>query len=143
MQLNRVYVDNVNIELIFDEVSKYIKTNKSPTIFENGLLQRNDPSNFIQLQCRTFKQLKCHLDNIRHIGYDLGLYGLRLGIISLRNYLETKNAFIKITDKEAKDLYEKIINSLDSLINNKLGNLPEDRKILYSDKVMKLEERIK
>ncbi|CAF4697295.1 unnamed protein product [Rotaria sp. Silwood1] len=131
------------IELIFDEVSKYIKTNKSPTIFENDLLQRNDPSNFIQLQCRTLDQLKCHLHNIIHIGYDLGLYGLRLGIISLRKYLETKNAFIKITDKEAKDLYEKIINSLDSLINNKLGNLPEDRKILYSDKVIKLEERIK
>ncbi|CAF1273759.1 unnamed protein product [Rotaria sordida] len=131
------------IKLLLDELNKYLNTKKSQVIFQNDLLQENNQPNFIQLQCRTLDQLKCHLDNIIHIGYDLGLYGLFLGIISLKNYLESKNALINITDKEAKDLYEKIIKSLDSLINNEFKNLPENRQILYSDKVIRLEEIIK
>ncbi|CAF4312506.1 unnamed protein product [Rotaria sp. Silwood2] len=131
------------IKLLLDELTKYLNKKKCSVIFEDGLLQKNNQSNFIQLQCRTLDQLKCHLDNIIHIGYDLGLCGLLLGITSLKCYLESKNASIKITDKEAKDLYEKIIKSLDFLINNKFNNLPENRQILYSDKVIKLEEIIK
>ncbi|CAM4964802.1 unnamed protein product, partial [Rotaria socialis] len=98
--------------------------------------------NFIQLQCRTLDQLKCHLDNIIHLGFDLGLYGFSLGIKSLRKYFQSKNTFIKRTDQIAKKLYDKIIQNLDSLINNQLQNLPSDRQILYSVKVIKLKELI-
>lgn len=87
--------------------------------------------------------MKSQLDNIIHIGYDLGLYGLSLGIKSLRNYLKSKNTLVQITDPFEKGLYDKIINELDSLIEDDLKNLTENPKILYSDKVIKLEKYIK
>jgi ERCC4-related helicase len=109
---------------------------------ENDPLKINDPFNFIQLQCRTLDQLKSHLDNIIHIGYDLGLYGFSLGIIALRNYLQSTNIFMTIMDQIEKDLYHKIIQKLDYLINNNLTNLPENPQILYSNKVLRLKEYI-
>ncbi|CAF3584226.1 unnamed protein product [Rotaria socialis] len=130
------------MKLLSDELGEYLKTNKCSVIFENDVPQRNDPANFIQLQCRTLDQLKCHLDNIIHLGFDLGLYGFSLGIKSLRKYFQSKNTFIKRTDQIAKKLYDKIIQNLDSLINNQLQNLPSDRQILYSVKVIKLKELI-
>jgi hypothetical protein len=95
------------------------------------------------LQCRTLNQLKSHLDNIIHIGYDLGLYGFSSGIIALRDYLKSKNVFITITDQTEKDLYDKILNKLDNLINDHLTNLTEDRQILFSKKVIEVENYIK
>jgi hypothetical protein len=77
------------------------------------------------------------------MGYDLGLYGLSLGIQSLRNHLKSTNAFMTIGDPNEKELYDKIINKLDWLINNPLKELPEDRRIRFSDKVLKVEEYIK
>ena len=41
-----------------------------------------------------------------------------------------------------KDLYAKIKNKLDDLINNDLQNLTENPKILYSDKVIKVKEYV-
>jgi hypothetical protein len=100
--------------------------------------------NSFQFPCRTFDQIKSHLDNIIHIGYDLGLYGLSLGIQSLRNHLKSTNAFTTISSNpNEKELYDKIINKLDWLINNPLKELPEDRRIRFSDKVLKVEEYIK
>jgi superfamily II DNA/RNA helicase len=42
-----------------------------------------------------------------------------------------------------RDLYDKIIKKLDDLIDNHFTNLTEDRKILFSEKVHRLEEYIK
>jgi len=98
--------------------------------------------NFIQLQCRTLDQLKSHLDNIIHIGYDLGLYGFSLGIISLRDYLKFTNLSLTIIDQIEKDLFDKTIKELDGLINGNLKDLTDDSKNLYSDKVIKVKEYI-
>ncbi|CAM4788781.1 unnamed protein product [Rotaria magnacalcarata] len=132
----------VEMKSLSDELNEYLKTNKCSVIFEDDLPQRNDPANFIQLQCRTLDQLKCHLDNIIDLGFDLGLYGFSLGIKSLRKYFQSKNTFIKMTDQLAKQLYDKIIQKLDALINNQLQDLSSDRHILYSVKVIKLEKLI-
>lgn len=120
-----------------------MKTKKNQVRVENDPSNIIDQSNFMQLQCRTLDQLKSHLDNIIHMGYDLGLYGLSLGIEALRNYLKSKNPFRNITDPVEKDLYDKIIHELDYLIQHNLKNLTDDRKILFSTKVMQLEEYIK
>ena len=88
-------------------------------------------------------KLKHQLDNIIHIGHDLGLYGLFLGITSLRKGLKAKNASIRTHVQNAQDLYDKIIGNLDSLIDDDLKNLIEDRWIRYSDKVLKLNRFVK
>lgn len=103
----------------------------------------NNLSNFIQLQCRTLDQLKSHLDNILHVAYDLGLYGFSLAVKALRKSLKTTNAFITIINPNEKEVYDKIIRKLDSLIEEHLTNLPDNPQILYSDKVLKVEKFIK
>lgn len=96
-----------------------------------------------QIECRTLGQLKRYLENMRYAGFDLGLYGFSEGIKELKRYFDSNNALIKIADPIARKLYEKIINNLDLLVNKQLQNLPQDRDILYSSKVIELEKRIK
>jgi hypothetical protein len=102
----------------------------------------NSP-NCIQFQCRTLDKLKSDLDNIIHIGHDLGLYGFSLGIKSLRDHLKSTNAFMTISNPSEKELYDKIMNKLDWLINNPLKEILENRQIHFSDKVLKVAEYIK
>ncbi|CAF1193375.1 unnamed protein product, partial [Adineta steineri] len=124
------------VENLSEELNKYLKTKKNQNESANNSLQIVDQLNRIEIQCRTLDQLKSHLDNIIHIGYELGLYGLYLGLKSLTNYLKSKLPDITIIDK---DLCVKIRNQLDSLIEN----LTEENKKLCSAKVIQLEELIK
>ncbi len=106
-------------------------------------MQIINSSNFIRFQCRTLDQLKSHLDNIIHIGYDLGLYGFFLGVKSLRDHLKSTNAFMTISNPSERELYGKIMDKLDRLINDPLKKILENRQIHFSDKVLKVEEYIR
>ena len=77
------------------------------------------------------------------MGRDLGLYGFSLGIKKLKTHLVSKNVFITIFDQNDKDLYDKVLTTLDNLINNQLANLTDKRTVLYSEKVRQVEEYIK
>lgn len=105
--------------------------------------KNNDPSNLLQPQGRTLDQLKSHLDNVLHSGYDLGLYGLSLGVISLRKHFRSMSAVVTMSNQNEKDLYDKITNKLDCLIEDHLERLPDKRPIRFSGKVLKLEKLIR
>lgn len=135
------------IQLLYDELEDYLKTRKNNNNnnnygIGNDFSTQNEPLNSISLQCRTLDQLKSHLDNNRHIGDDLGLYGFSLGIRALVKHLKRPN--ISITrDSNEKELYNKIIDRLEILVNEHLINLPDNPEILFSDKVHKVEQFIR
>lgn len=87
-------------------------------------------------------QLKAHLDNILHVGHNLGLYGLSLAVKALQQHLRLRETAAAISDPEGKILYEQILANLDALIAGQLTELPTTEKILFSDKVLKLEKRL-
>jgi len=70
------------------------------------------------------------------------LYGLSLGITSLRDYLISTNVSLTIINQTEKDLFDKIIKKLDGLIELNFQNLTDNPEILYSDKVIQLKKYI-
>jgi len=70
------------------------------------------------------------------------LYGLSLGITSLRDYLKSTNVSLTIINQTEKDLFDKIIKKLDGLIELNFQNLTDNPEILYSDKVIQLKKYI-
>ena len=88
-------------------------------------------------------QLKSHLENIIHVGYDLGLFALSLAIKALREYLKSRELSVVISDSAGKTLYEKILTNIDALIAGQLTVLPTIKELLHSDKVLKVQERLR
>ena len=99
-------------------------------------------SNDCVFQCRTLDQLKAHLNNILHVGYDLGLYGLFLALQALHQHLGLRETSAVISDVEGKRLYEEILASLNDLIDGSLTALLTTQTAVVSDKVLKLEKRL-
>jgi len=54
-----------------------------------------------------------------------------------------RNLFIFITNPKEQELYNKIINKLEDLIKNQFINLPKNREILHSSKVLKVLELLR
>ncbi|CAF1083057.1 unnamed protein product, partial [Didymodactylos carnosus] len=99
-----------------------------------------------QSQCITVPALKRHIDNIKHMGDDLGLIGLYLASVHLKKHLWSYlNDELKNNDESSKELitsvYEKIILLTDVLFNLIEIN-PTNYDLLYSNKVLKLLEHI-
>lgn len=119
-----------------------MKTHTSDTDLETESPKINQ-STSTQLEIRSLNQLKCHLENIIGVGYDIGIYGLYIGATSLRDHLKPKQNYRSFDDRGANDLHEKILSKLNSIIDNSFGNLLEDNRIRFSDKVKKLDKLIK
>ena len=122
------------------QLEKFVKTKKDSISLGIDILAMANNCDTISFNCPTLGQLKNHLENIVHIGYDLGLYALSLAMNALNNHLKTVQSLNKIKDNDGKILCEKIFQEMDVLIREKLTNLPEQKHILYSDKVMKVVE---
>ncbi|CAF1053013.1 unnamed protein product [Adineta ricciae] len=131
------------IESLYDELDKYFHTRRNPPKSQNDSFKDANLSNSILFQCRTLEQLKSHLDNIRHIGYDLGLKGLFLAIQALANLLGSKFMCIPIIDEAGKVIYKKIYEKLDTLIRTDIESFPNYNKVCYSEKVLETYNYIK
>ncbi|UJR36873.1 hypothetical protein I4U23_029586 [Adineta vaga] len=129
-------------ESLRDELDKYLKSKTQEVEMKNDTSKIADQSVFISLHCRTLKQLKSHLDNIIHIGDDLGFQGFLHGIIALNKHLKANPLYGIISDEVGKSVYNNIKDKLNSIINTNTEAFTNDQKIKYSDKVMKVKEYI-
>ena len=103
----------------------------------------NENSPSPQPKSRVFDQLKSDFDNVLSVGDDLGLYGLSLAIQALQTHFKSPTTLITIINPTEKDLHRKIVEKLDCLIRDHLKDLPDNRQIRFSDKVLQVEKYIR
>lgn len=102
----------------------------------------NADSSSPQPQNRVFDQLKSDWNNIISVGDDLGLYGLSLAIQALRTHLTSSTALMTIINPKERDFHKSFVEKLDGLIPDHLKDLSDNRELVLSDKVLKVEKYI-
>lgn len=96
-----------------------------------------------QQKNRVLDQLKSDLNNVLSVGDDLGLYGLSRAVQALQTHVKSPNTLMTIIDPAEQDLHKRIVEKLDCLIQDHLTNLPDNRQIRFSDKVLQVEKYIR
>ncbi|CAF3332479.1 unnamed protein product [Rotaria sp. Silwood2] len=106
-----------------------------------------DYTAFLQSKYVNLPRLKHYLDNLLHIGYELGIYGLFLAAKALQKTLKSSQALELITDEKGKELFDSSMRRIDCLTDDILQNLihinQHNDKILFSSKVLNVFYRIK
>jgi hypothetical protein len=101
---------------------------------------------FLQSEYMSLPKLKSYLNNLAHIGYELGIYGLFLAAKTLRKVLKSTQVLDSITDPTGKELFDDSVRRVDCLVDDILNGLVDancdNNDILFSSKVLKLFQRI-
>jgi hypothetical protein len=101
---------------------------------------------FLQSEYVSLPQLKRYLNNLTHIGYELGIYGLFLAAKTLRERLKSTQVLDLISDPRGKQLFDDSVRRIDCLVDDILNGLVDinydNNEILFSSKVLKLFQRI-
>ncbi|CAF1391339.1 unnamed protein product [Didymodactylos carnosus] len=101
-----------------------------------------------QSQSITVPKLKRHIDNIKHMGNDLGLMGLYLACLHLKTYLkdDLNNQFSPMNFNKSQELFMNVYNKIELMTDTILYKLIEENStnyhLLYSEKVCLLLEQI-
>ncbi|CAF1473348.1 unnamed protein product, partial [Didymodactylos carnosus] len=100
-----------------------------------------------QSQSITVPKLKRHIDNIKHMGNDLGLMGLYLASLHLKNCLKidlnNQLNFNKLSSQQLiMNVHNKIELMTDSILNTLVETNSTNYRLLYSEKVCSLLEQI-
>jgi hypothetical protein len=109
-------------------------------------VQSVDYTIFLQSQSINLPHLKRYLDNLAHIGRELGIYALFQASNMLRNLLHAPETLNLIVDTSAKELFDSSLQRIDCLVDDilrTLVDLNESRTdVLFSSKVLQLFQRL-
>ncbi|CAF1126055.1 unnamed protein product [Adineta steineri] len=101
---------------------------------------------FLQSEYVNIPRLKRYLEQLIHVGYELGLYGLFLATKSLQKALKSSQALDLISDAQGKQLFDDSLQRIDCLVDDILQGLIDINQgndgVLFSSKVLNLFQRI-
>ena len=142
--LNKRKADLAEIELGLTEV--ILNTDYLGENIAEYNTQSVDYTIFLQSQYISLPRLKHYLDNLIHIGNELGVYGLFRAGTMLRNLLHASEALNFIVDPTSKELFDSSLQRIDCLVDDILRNLVDlnenKTEVLFSSKVLTLFERL-
>ncbi|CAF1271794.1 unnamed protein product [Adineta steineri] len=153
------------IESIVEDLKPYLKDKKeereqherdlSEAIINTDYLGENvidyntlsiDYTIFLQSEYVNIPQLKKYLEQLIHVGYELGLYGLFIATKALQKALKLSQSLDRMIDSREKQIFDDAIRRIDCLVDDILPGLIDfhrhQNNILFSSKVLKLFERI-
>lgn len=132
-----------NIQVWIDALESFLKKKKQNPIQSTTNGSLTDSTNFrgIPFSCRTFDNLRNHLENLVNVGCELGFLGLSLAMEALRKYLSNSNQFLsRIVDDEGKALCQRIVSEMDELISQQLNEQPATESERCNGKVRELKK---
>ncbi len=153
------------IQSILEDLAPYLKEKKaereqhehdlSEIILKTDYLTENvidyntlsvDYTIFLQSEYVNIPRLNRYLEQLVHLGYELGLYGFFLATKALQKLLKSSQILDLNTDSRGKQLFNDTVQRIDCLVNDVLQGLfdfyQDQNDILFSSKVLKLFQRI-
>lgn len=101
---------------------------------------------FLQPQYMNLCRLKHYLENLLHVGHELGLYGLFLATEAFRKVVKSSQALTLITEPQDRELFEDAVERIDCLVDDILRPLVDiyrdDMEVMYSEKTRILFDRL-